>query len=167
MGLLSWLGLDPGNAYPNVEALTKELRKALPGSESCVVRYIAIVVVLLARVAWADGRFTEIEEVQLRELLKHIDGLAPEGIDAVCRAVGRQVPNITDDELQLCYRELKSLCDGKERVEVLRLLRDLAAVDGKPCKEERAEIERIAAEIGVPMTALRQEVGIREETTSS
>ena len=54
MGLLSWLGFKRGDAYPNLDALIKELRHALPDDESVLIRYIAIVVVLVARVAWAD-----------------------------------------------------------------------------------------------------------------
>lgn len=167
MGILSWLGLQRGDAYPNLEALTRELRKAMPESESCVLRYIAVVVLLLGRVAVADGRFSQLEEEQLRALLRHIEGLSPTGVDAVCRAVQGKTGALTEDELTLCYRELKALCDGKERVEVLRLLRDLAAVDGRPSRAEREEIERIAVEIGVPLAALRQDVGLRDETTSS
>lgn len=167
MGILAWLGLQNGDAYPNVEALTRELRKAMPESESCVLRYIAVVVVLLGRVALADGRFSALEEEQLRGLLEHIEGLSPTGVDAVCRAVQGKTTKLTEEELTLCYRELKALCDGKERVEVLRLLRDLAAVDGRPSRAEREEIERIATEIGVPLAALRQEVGLRDESTSS
>lgn len=164
MGVLSWLGLQRGDEYPNLDALLKELRRALPDDESVVVRYIAIVVVLLGRVAMADGRFSEKEEQSLRGLLSHIDRLAPPGVEAVCAALKGKLPQVSDDELSLCYRELKGLCDGRERVEVMRLLTQLAAVDGEPTLTEHAELEAIASALGVPMSALAD---VEEEVAHS
>ncbi len=154
MGILSWLGLKRGDEYPNLDALLKELRRALPDDESVVIRYIAIVVVLIARVAWADGRLTKEEEETLRDLLTHVDRLSASGVEAVCSALKGKLPQVSDDELALCYRELKALCDGRERVEVLRLLAKLATVDGETSTAEHAELEAIAAELGISITDL-------------
>ena len=150
MGILSWLGIRQGDEYPNLHALLKDLKRALPDHESVVLRYIAIVVILLSKVAWADGNFSAGEEEALRELLAHIDKLSPSEVDAVCTKVRVHAPDVDDDELALCYRELKALCDGRERMEVMRLLTELAASDGNPSAAERAELESIAAELGVP-----------------
>jgi DnaJ like chaperone protein len=154
VGLLSWLGLKRGDEYPNLDALIKELRRALPEDESVLIRYIAIVCVLIGRVAWADGRLSEQEEQSLRQLLAHVDRLSPSGVDAVCQALKGNLPQVSDEELSLCYRELKALCDGRERVEILRLLARLAAVDGETCTAEHAELETIAAELGISLTDL-------------
>src|SRR5277367_4893772 len=132
----------------------KELRRALPDDESVLIRYIAIVVVLIARVAWADGRFSTQEEESLRELLAHVDRLSPSGVEAVCQALKGKLPQVSEEELALCYRELKALCDGRERVEVLRLLAKLAAVDGETSTAEHAELEAIAAELGISLVDL-------------
>src|SRR5262245_54617503 len=70
--LLSWLGLQTASDYPNLDALLRELKRALPDDESVILRYIAIVIALLGKVAYADGRFTEKEEQTLRGLLAHI-----------------------------------------------------------------------------------------------
>jgi uncharacterized tellurite resistance protein B-like protein len=154
VGLLSWLGLKQGDEYPNLDALLKELRRALPDDESVVIRYIAIVVVLIARVAWADGRLSHQEEQTLRDLLAHVDRLSPSGVEAVCRALKGKLPQVSEEELALCYRELKALCDGRERVGVLRLLAKLAAVDGETSTAEHAELEAIAAELGISIADL-------------
>ena len=69
-----------------------------------MLRYIAAVVVLLGKVATADGRFNEGEEQTLRGLLANIDGLTPEAIEAVTRALQGKIPEISDDELSLCVR---------------------------------------------------------------
>jgi len=154
VGLLSWLGLKRGDGYPNLDALIKELRRALPDDESVLIRYIAIVVVLIARVAWADGRLSDEEEEQLRELLAHVDGLSSSGVEAVCQALKGKLPRVSNDELALCYRELKSLCDGRERVEILRLLAKMAVVDGETSTAEHDELEAIAAELGISLADL-------------
>jgi len=154
MGLLAWLGLKPGDAHPNVDALLSELRRALPHDESVVLRYIAAVVVLLGKVATADGRFTQDEEHTLRSLLANIEGLTPEAIEAVTRALHNKIPEISDEELTVCVRELKSLCDGKERLEVCRVLAKVAVSDGSLTPAERAELHHVADELGVPESDL-------------
>jgi DnaJ like chaperone protein len=161
VGLLSWLGLKKGDAYPNLDALLAELRRALPDDESVFLRYIAVVVVLLGKVASADGRITETEEQTVRGLLSHIDRLSPSSIDAVCTLLRGNLPKLSDEELALCYRELKALCDGRERLEVLRLLTEVAAADGALTPAEHTELQHVADELGVPesqLEAVEQEV---------
>lgn len=154
MGLLAWLGLKRGDDFPNLDALITELRKALPDDESVFIRYIAVVVVLIGRVAWADGKLSAAEEQNLRELLAHIDRLSPSGVEAVCAVLRAEVPKVNEVELELCYRELKSLADARERVEILRLLAKLAVVDGDTSTAEHAELEAIAAALGISITDL-------------
>ena len=154
MGLLSWLGLRRGDGYPNLDALLVELRKALPDDESVLIRYIAIVLVLVSKVAWADGRLSPAEDRSLRELLSHVDGLSPTGVEAVVAALHGKFPEVSDSELTLCYRELKSLCNARERVEILRLLAKLAAVDGDTSTAEHDELESIAGELGISIADL-------------
>ncbi len=161
VGLLAWLGLKRGDTYPNVDALLSELRRALPDDESVVLRYIAAVVVLLGKVASAD-KFTDSEEQTLRGLLAHIEGLSPEAIEAVTRALKGKLPELRDEELALCVRELKTLCDGRERVEVIRLLAKVAVADGRLTPAERAELHHVAADLGVAeseVAAVEKEVG--------
>ncbi|MDI1478141.1 TerB family tellurite resistance protein [Polyangium sp. y55x31] len=161
MGLLAWLGLKRGDTYPNVDALLAELRRALPDDEAVVLRYIAAVVVLLGKVAGVDGRLTEGEEQQLRSMLAHIEGLSPEAIEAVTHALKGKLPELREEELTLCVRELKSLCDGRERVEVIRLLAKVAVADGRLSDAERAELHHVAADLGVPeseLAAVEEEV---------
>ncbi len=150
MGLLAWLGLKQGDTYPNLDALLAELRRALPDDESVVLRYIAAVVILLVKVASADGRFTDHEEQTLREVLTHIKGLKPVDIDAVARGLEGKLSELRDEELTLCVKELKAICDGRERVEVIRLLAKVAAADGKLTPAERAELRHVASELAVP-----------------
>ncbi|MCC6553616.1 MAG: TerB family tellurite resistance protein [Polyangiaceae bacterium] len=150
MGLLAWLGFQQGSSFPNLQALLRELRSALPDDEAVVLRYIAIVVVLLGKVATVDGRFSDKEEETLRALLAHVEGLDPSGVEAVFTALRGKIPSLQEAEVDRCYRELKALCNAEERAHVIRLLVRLAASDGAPTAAEQAEIERIADELGVP-----------------
>jgi uncharacterized tellurite resistance protein B-like protein len=158
VGLLAWLSLKRGGSFPNLDGLLKELRKALPQDEAVVLRYIATVVVLLGKVACVDGRFSDKEDELLRELLAHVDGIAPSGIDAVCNTLQGKLPSLREEEVDRCYRELKALCNASERVEVVRLLVRLAAADGAPTAAEQAEIQSIANELGVSLGDLESVV---------
>jgi DnaJ like chaperone protein len=149
VGLLAWLGLQKGQEYPNLGALLKELKKALPDDEGVLLRYVAIVIVLLGKVALADGRLSVKEDQALHTLLTNVGRISPASVDAVCDALQGKLPNVTDAELDLCFRELRSLCDHMERVEVVRLLLTLAAVDGDPSTSEHAQVDAIAQELGV------------------
>ncbi len=152
MGLLAWL--KRGDGYPNLDALMRDLRKALPDDESVLLRYIGTVVVLLGKVAWADGGVTPKEEESLRVLLAHIDGLAPSGVDAVCRVLHGKIPAFSNGEMDLVYSELRAICDGNERKQIMSLLLSVAAVDGRLSDLERRELERIAEELGVDLKEL-------------
>lgn len=152
MGLLAWLGLKKGDGYPNLDALMRDLRTALPDDESVLLRYIGTVVVLLGKVAWADGGVTPKEEESLRALLAHIEGLAPAGVDAVCEVLHGKIPSFSDSEMDLVYSELRAICDGNERKQIMRLLINVAAVDGRLSELEHKELERISDELGVQLS---------------
>ena len=151
MGLLSWLGLKRGDGYPNLDALMGDLRKALPHDESVLLRYIATVVVLLGKVAWADGQVTAKEEERLRALLAHIEGLGPPGVEAVCEALHGKIPSFSGNEMDLVYSELRAICDGGERRQIMSLLLSIAAVDGRLTEAELAELSTISEELGVSL----------------
>lgn len=158
MGLLSWLGLKRGDRYPNLDALMRDLRMALPNDESVLLRYIATVLVLLGRVAWSDGRVTPKEEETLRALLTHIEGLAPAGVDAVCDALQGKIPHFSESEMDLVYSELRAICDGGERMQIMRMLVRIATADGRLQDAELGELRRIAEELGVPLEDVDAEV---------
>jgi uncharacterized tellurite resistance protein B-like protein len=157
VGLLAWLGLKRGDGYPNLDSLMRDLRKALPEDESVLLRYIGTVVVLLGKVAWADGKVTPKEEETLRALLSHIEGLAPSGVDAVCQVLHGKIPSFSDSEMDLVYRELRAICDGGERKQIMRLLLSIAAVDGRLSDVEHKELERISEELGVSLEEVEAE----------
>ncbi len=146
---LAWLGLREAE-QTNLSIIQTVIRAELPDDEGVVIRYIVIVSVLLTRVAYADGRFANCERDLIKGLFRHIDRLPRDGIDEVCTTLGERVPELTSADLKLCFQELKSLCDAKERRGVMRLLVNLAAVDGTVLPAERDEMLAIAANLNVP-----------------
>jgi uncharacterized tellurite resistance protein B-like protein len=165
VGLLSWLGLKRGDAYPNLDALMRDLRDALPHDESVLLRYIGTVIVLLGKVAWADGRVTPKEDESLRALLSHIEGLAPSGVDAVCDVLQGKIPDFSEGEMDLVYSELRAICDGNERKQIMRMLVRIAAVDGRLSEAERGELARIADELGVPLADVESDPAFTADGT--
>lgn len=157
MDPLAWLGLKKQkDAHPQLSAVNSAVRDLLPDDEPVVLRYIVIVAVLLTRVAHADGVFLECELAHLRQLFQHIDRMPPEGINTLCGTLNAQVPNLSEDELQLCFRELRSLCNADERLQVMRLLAGLATADGGIVPSEHGTLMAIAAELDVQAEALAE-----------
>lgn len=150
MDPLAWLGLrSPRSAHPNLSAIADTVSQLLPDDEAVVRRYIVVVAALLARVARSDGRLMQCELDRLRNLFRHIDRMPAGGIDALCALLDERVPHLTEAELGLCYRELKSLCDAAERRQVLRLLASQATADGHIVPSEHGALAEIARELGV------------------
>ena len=151
MDPLAWLGLKRGrNRHPNLAAIHNRVRALLPNDEPVVIRYIVIVAILLTQVAQSDGRVMKCEFDHLHVLFRHIDRMPPEGIDALCQALNKHVPEMTEPELALCFQELKSLCDAKERLQVMRLLAGQATSDGAVAPSEHRALMAIAQELDVP-----------------
>jgi len=152
---LAWLGLKKQkDAHPQLSAINTAVRELLPDDEPVVLRYIVIVAVLLTRVAHADGVFLECELNHLHQLFQHIDRMPPDGITTLCGTLNEHVPNLSEEESALCFRELKSLCNADERLQVMRLLAGLATADGGIVPSEHGTIMAIGAELGVPEESL-------------
>ncbi len=150
MAPLAWLGLRKRGQHPNLSQIQERVRELLPDDEPVVIRYIVIVAVLLTRVAYADGRFLKCELDHLRALFKHIDRMPDGGIDVLCDVLNEVAPSLPNAELELCFRELKALCDGTERQQVMRLLTSQAKADGQIASSEHAVLRAIAAELDIP-----------------
>jgi DnaJ like chaperone protein len=162
---LSWLGLRKSrNATTHLSIIHELMRELLPEDESVVVRYIVVVAILLTRVAHADGRVVEAELARLRALFEHIDRMPPEGIDRLCDVLDEHAPKLSGSEMTLCFGELKALCDGAERRQVLRLLASQASADGEIHDEEHRALVEVGSELGI---AEGEVVALEEEAMRS
>lgn len=154
MDPLAWLGLKKSSAPAGLAAVHAEVQALLPDDEPVVIRYIVVVAVLLTHVAYADGVVAPDELDHLRVLFRHIDRLPPEEIETLCRTLHEHIPELTDAELEVCFRELKSLCDAEERLQVLRLLASVALANGKIAPSQHGALLKIAQAIGVSEAGL-------------
>ena len=154
MDPLAWLGLRRANE--GLAAIHDEVSRLLPDAEPAVVRYIVIVAALLTRIANADGRIVRSERKHLNGIMRHIDRMPADQIDAFCELLAERAPKLSDDELQVCYRQLRSLCDAEERVQVLRLLASQAGADGSIETSEHSELLSIAVALGIEQEQLEE-----------
>jgi uncharacterized tellurite resistance protein B-like protein len=157
MDPLAWLGLTKSKADGTpLGALHVRVKALLPEDEPVVHRYIVIVAVLLIRVAQADGQVRRSALDYLQGLFRHVDRMPKDGIDDLCSALREWVPRMTPSDLEVCYRELKSLCDARERLQIMRLLASQATVDGSVAPPEHAELVRIARALDVSTDLIEQ-----------
>jgi uncharacterized tellurite resistance protein B-like protein len=157
MDPLAWLGLSKGRpGTTHLSAIHAKVKALLPEDESVVHRYIVTVAVLLTRVAQSDGQVRPCEFDRLGVLFRHIDRMPSEGVESLCNTLNATVPQLTASELDLCYRELKSLCDADERLQVMRLLASQATVDGIVAPMVHSELMSIATALDVPSSLLEQ-----------
>jgi DnaJ like chaperone protein len=152
---LAWLGLrKPKTPHGRLAAIQSAVRALLPDDEAVLVRYIVIVSALLTRVAHADGVFLQCELDHLRALFRHVDQLPAEGIDELCGILNEQVPKLDDEELTICYRELRTLCNADERMQIMRLLAEQATADGQIAPSEHTTLMEVAEALGISADAI-------------
>jgi uncharacterized tellurite resistance protein B-like protein len=105
-------------------------------------------------VAHADGVVAQAETEHIRELLERLERVPAAGVDKLCDALHARVPAMSQRELDACIAELKALCDGGERRQVIGLLAALAHADGVLSPAEIHEVGAIADALGVERPAL-------------
>ena len=98
----------------------------------------------LLGLAWVRNEWDAI-----KRMLAKVEALPADSVDELCEALCERVPELSSSELELCFQELKSLCNAKERQQVVRLLAGQAAADGQVEPSEQGELSAIAAELGV------------------
>ena len=125
------------------------MRSLLPDDEAVVVRYIVVVSALLARTALADGRVLGSERASLRSLFEHIDSLPKDGIERLIACLEEQANKLQPDELETCYREIRSICDHGERLQVLQRLVEVADADGRIHAREAQILQATASELSI------------------
>lgn len=151
MDPLGWLGLrQPRDDTPRLTALINAVRALLPDDESVVVRYIVIVGILLTKVACCDGRVAPSEVAHLEALFRHVDRLPAGDVRDLVRVFNDSVEQLSGSEMKLCFAELKSLCDRGERLQILRLLAQLATADTVIRPAEHTVLAEIAEELDLP-----------------
>jgi uncharacterized tellurite resistance protein B-like protein len=130
-------------------ALERTLRAVMPGADEETVTIVAAVAGLLLQVAYEDRPYVEAEERRIREELGRVQGLAPEGVDAVCAILRQHAPTIATIEAREYARTLAERTDHDFRLALLDMLVDVAAADETISVVETNLIRRVADRLGL------------------
>ncbi len=127
------------------DTLEQLIRSQLPTADDETLRLVLAVTGLLACVAYADRHYSQPEQQRIRSALLEIEGLRPEGVDAICRVLHDDIARFATGNMQLYTRSLRDHAELSLRREILDLLVDLAAADGELSLSETDLLRRTAA----------------------
>jgi uncharacterized tellurite resistance protein B-like protein len=99
---------------------------------------------LLAKIAYADGAYSEQEEGAIRTELGRVHGLSPEGVDAICSLLADNISQVALSGDHDWTRDLRDLATRELRLEVLEVLIEMAVADQVLKQEEQVQLRRLA-----------------------
>jgi uncharacterized tellurite resistance protein B-like protein len=130
-------------------ALLELVRAHMPGADEESVRIVTAIAGLLAGVAYADRELSELEEDRIRAELRRVHWLDLTGIESICTALREHAVHHATTLAPRYTRELRDLADRELRLEVLEVLVDLAAADGRISHDELNVLRRTAGALGL------------------
>jgi uncharacterized tellurite resistance protein B-like protein len=137
-------------APPEASALLIEtVKRHMPDADPDVVAIVGAVAGLLARVAYADLELSESELDEIRHQLGNVEGFEKPGIEAVCELVREHSQALGVEGIQTYTRVLYDETSRALRIEVLDVLLDLAAADGRVTLDETNLLRRITTSLGL------------------
>jgi uncharacterized tellurite resistance protein B-like protein len=139
----------PPPVPPGAERIRQAVGEHLKDADDDVKRIVTAIAGLLGCVAYADRVYTDAEEQHVRAELSRVHGLPWTGVDAICRILRDHVAELHRDGDHFFTRELREVADREQRVEVLEVLVDLAAVDGVLSVQETNDLRRLATALGL------------------
>jgi uncharacterized tellurite resistance protein B-like protein len=126
------------------ERLAQIVEKYLADADEATQRIVTAVAGLLAKVAYADGHYSEQEEATIRKELSRVHGLSQEGVDAICGLLADQISHVALLGDHDWTRDLRELAARELRLEVLEVLVEMAVADHLLKQEEQTQLRRIA-----------------------
>lgn len=126
------------------ERLAEIVEQYLADADEPTRRIVTAVAGLLAKVAYADGDYSEQEEVTIRAELGRVHGLSAAGVDAVCGLLADQISQIALLGDHDWTRDLRDLASRELRLEILEVLVEMGVADEVLKQEEQTQLRRIA-----------------------
>ncbi len=111
---------------------------------------------LLAAVAYADRSFSPAEAQRARELLSTVDGIGPQGSEAVVRALQSDAAALSSRFVARFTRTLRELGTRELREHILSLLVELAVADGEISQSEVIQLRQTATALGLEQADYNQ-----------
>jgi uncharacterized tellurite resistance protein B-like protein len=120
------------------------VEKYLADADEATRRIVTAVAGLLAKVAYADGHYSEQEEAAIQKELSRVHGLSQDGVDAICGLLADQIGRVALLGDHDWTRDLRELADRNLRLEVLEVLVEMAVADHVLKHDEQTQLRRIA-----------------------
>ena len=154
--MTSWLRFfqtnESARATTTKTALTRLrelLVKHLPDSDEEMLEVTAAIAGLVATIAYADRELHEKEIEQASKELSRIHSLESSGANAICSLLREDIKDLVSVGDQGWTRMLRETTERKERIEVLDVLVEIAAVDGSIALSEVSELRRLTTALGL------------------
>ena len=137
------------DASPALRSLREAVRSHLPDADDDTHAIVVAISGLLLCTAFEDRVFDAAEEDFMRGELGRIRGLPSGGVDAILDALRTHAKALYSEGDHSFARELKERSDRPQRLEVLEILVDLAAVDGVLSLSETNNLRRLTLALGL------------------
>lgn len=126
------------------DRLAEIVEQYLADADDATRRIVTAVAGLLAKVAYADGDYSDKEEVTIRAELSRVHGLSPEGVDAICGLLADHISQVALLGDHDWTRDLRDLAGRELRLEILEVLVEMGVADEVLKHEEQTQLRRIA-----------------------
>ncbi|MDH3199421.1 MAG: TerB family tellurite resistance protein [Myxococcales bacterium] len=126
------------------DRLAKIVEQYLADADDATRQIVTAVAGLLAKVAYADGDYSEREEVTIRAELGRVHGLSAAGVDAICGLLADQISHVALIGDHDWTRDLRDLASRELRLEILEVLVEMGVADEVLKQEEQTQLRRIA-----------------------
>jgi uncharacterized tellurite resistance protein B-like protein len=125
------------------ERLARIVEQYLTDADNATRRIVTAVAGLLAKVAYADGHYSEQEEVAIRAELSRVHGLSADGVDAICGLLADHISQVALLGDHDWTRDLRELATRELRLEILEVLVEMGVADQVLKHEEQTQLRRI------------------------
>ena len=125
------------------ERLAQIVEKYLADADEPTIRIVTAVAGLLAKIAYADGNYSEQEESTIRAELSRVHGLSEAGVDAICGLLADRISQVALLGDHDWTRDLRELASRELRLEVLEVLVEMGVADHVLKQEEQVQLRRV------------------------
>ena len=126
------------------ERLAEIVERYLVDADDATKRIVTAVAGLLAKVAYADGDYSDQEEPTIRAELRRVHGLSEEGVDAICDLLADHISQVALLGDHDWTRDLRELASRELRMEILEVLVEMGVADQVLKTEEQVQLRRLA-----------------------
>lgn len=131
------------------QELISSVRQGLRGADEETVRVVSAISGLLITVAYADRLIQEEETEHLRAVLGRVHGLDAVGVEAILAVLDKHARRFSTAFSTRFSRVLREHGDRELCLEVLEMLVDLAASDGKVVLQEVTSLRNLTQALGL------------------